>query len=404
MKKPIFFCFLLLTAHLIGKQSQIQDEVDYLLYRIDNPPTNYCPDNGVGFAFFISPLYWRSAEEGLEYAIVGPFSTAPFNNNSIGAETHEPDFGWDWGVRVGLNYNLPIDSWDLYSDWTHFRTTASDHVFVSGNPDPSIVANTNSAGQYVSPFWVAKLFDNPGFHNDGKAKWEMRLDMIDLLMGRQYMVSESFFLKPFIGLRNGWIYQKYNVSFFEYGFPTIPDELNRITKVRMRNNYWGIGAKLGMNSDWVLGEGFSIFGNLALSILDGFFKLTYKLDDVTLNQQAYTTLIFPPNIEATVIELPQKGTYSNKNHIHRNVAIAELSLGLKWEKQLMDDRACLSLWGGFEQNIFFEQNQFMNHQYDFSLITIILGGMNSSSGGPNYFTDRGHLTTSGFTGGADLSF
>lgn len=69
----------------------------------------------------------------------------------------------------------------------------------------------------------------------------------------------------------------------------------------------------------------------------------------------------------------------------------------------MSQKYCLGFWLGYEQNVFFGQNRFMNHQYDFTLVELGFADTNSGEG-PNYFTDRENLTTAGATGGMNFTF
>jgi hypothetical protein len=102
-----------------------------------------------------------------------------------------------------------------------------------------------------------------------------------------------------------------------------------------------------------------------------------------------------------VVIFPHNGAFKARNRIHTEACIAEYALGLRWDKSFWKDRFCFGIWGGYEQTIFFGQNQFMNPQYDFTVITTFKGGQNN---GPNFFTDRGNLSAAGVTAGIQLGF
>jgi hypothetical protein len=45
----------------------------------------------------------------------------------------------------------------------------------------------------------------------------------------------------------------------------------------MKNNFWGVGLRGGLDTQWGLGKGFSIYGKLALSVLWGKFSILSTL-------------------------------------------------------------------------------------------------------------------------------
>ena len=100
---------------------------------------------------------------------------------------------------------------------------------------------------------------------------------------------------------------------------------------------------------------------------------------------------------------PYDGNFDMKKTVCTVVPIVDLGLGVRWERSFKESRYCLSFSFGYDQSIYFNQNQFMNPQYDFTLASIT-PVVSTASEGPNFFTDRGNLTMGGFSGSIDFTF
>ena len=343
--------------------------------------------NSVGLFMTVEPIYWKASEKGLTYAIKGD------NNTLLGIQidldhgkSKKPDFDWSWGVRLGLGYDFQRDGWDLYTSWTHLKT--SDHSSASiAQSDPQA-----APGEYLSPFWIAQLFpvNLPGLVNSASAHWKLNLELIDFELGREFFISKWLTLRPFIGGRVAWINQDYNLKFARNAStvaPIYPAGNTSQWWLNMDNDFWGIGIRLGLDTKWVLGKGFSVYGDGAFSILDGHFHNSFK-------QRAKGFGVISANSK---IPVSTTDRFKNKNHVHSDIATIDLNLGLRWESTFANDKGFFALWTGYEQHVFFEQNQFMNYQYDFTLLAGAIEG-------PSFYTNGSSLTTHGLVLGAEFGF
>jgi len=406
------------TASKANTNSEIQslnDRMNELEHKVkaNTQPPRPNAKNGIGVYFTAEPLYWLMTEDDLAYAATGsyilvaePAGGIPTNYkfDLKNGKTHHPKFDWRWGFRVGTGYDLPYDGWDIFSVWTRFHQHTQDQLKRDGDPDPSNSQFSGGGqGDFISPFWVAQLFASPGLMNQAKALWKLQLDLIDLELGREYFIGKFLSLRPFIGLRNGWINQHFDLSFLTFDFANNqPTVIGRRIHVHMKNNFWGIGARGGLNTQWFLGKGISIYGNAAISFLEGHFHTRYKLHDEKPTATTKAIGIGPGGSGVLQEEPSFDDSFVNKNHVHTLVVMADLSLGLRWNKSFSDDRYYLGIWAGYEQNIFFDQNKFMNFQNDFTLLTLFSSPQESS--GPNFFTNDGNLVTRGITGGLEFGF
>lgn len=321
-----------------------------------NPPGRPQVRDGIDLFFTADWLIWQGHENGTGYAVKTkreqPLETALYNSS-----VKNLHFDWDCGFRVGLGYNLPHDGWDVVAGWTWFQNTATGSV--SRNQGRVLAAN---------PFDPAEADVSEGY-TSSNSKLNIKLNLIDLDLGREFFVSKWMTLRPFMGLRTGWINQTMTSN---YRVPVTPTAYRGIF-AKGKNNYWGLGLHSGLDTQWGLGAGFSLFGNGAVSILNGFFQVS-----------EYETTQYANGAH--------NDNLSNGDSFRIGRVIAELAMGLRWETLFANDHCHFEIQAGWEQLMFFGQNQF-KHFY---------GSFDSNVGG--YFANQGDLTFQGWTLAVRLDF
>lgn len=258
-------------------------------------------------------LLWQSNVGSLDYGTMSKSET----HISDGRVKH-PDFNWDWGVRLGLGYKLPHDKWDLFLNYTYVHGSAHGHA---GGSD-----------KVVFPTWASNFSGkNPFFANSAKAHWNMNLNMGDIELGRTCRVSQWLTIRPFMGVRGLVIDQDYHVAY--NGGTVAPSGHD---KIHMDTDFWGVGIRMGGNSLWGLGMGFSIYGNGSASLLSGNF-------DVHEHEKNSGSSVL--NIERDVDNV---------------VVAADLAIGLQWDYMFSKDRCHFGMKFGWEFDMFFDQSQLFN--------------------------------------------
>lgn len=314
-------------------------------------------------AFYVSgeALYWKAAESGL--ASCTKFVSEPPSGSIIdGGRTKHPHFKWHWGFRVEAGYNMCYDLWTVYANWTRYHFKDHKNTNLGPNRNPEALGLPT-----LFPFWLP---DQGILFNSIDTHWRVNLDQVDLQIGREYFLTDYIRLRPHVGMRTAWIHQKYNLDTF-----SVDTRVSR-TDLNMKNNFWGIGIVGGLDSNWGLGCGFSIYGNGSVSILDGHFDSSYNVGIFTFADT------FTSNGSLA-------SAFLDKNHQNMAVFIADLALGLRWDKEFSCQRFYLSFWAGYEQHVYFEQNQFLNLQF---------------SQNPVFETNGGNLSTNGITIGLEFGF
>jgi hypothetical protein len=290
-------------------------------------------------------LLWQATEENLTYVYTGNDL-----HDSHVRDLQTTDFDWDWGFKVGAGYNIPRDGWDIALYWTHIHNTASDHEKADG------------LKEVLYPVWNTAGTVFPGTINQAKGNWQVHLEQVDLDLGREFFVGKHLTTRPFVGARSAWIFQEYDIE-----YKGLNDDGGALEQeAALKNRYFGFGFVAGLNTDWRLGAGFSLYGDADVSILMGYFDVDQKgtQDDVKIWQQ--------------------------EKSFRTGRAIMDLGLGFKYRKLFSNDHFGLTFKAGYEYHLFFNQNQFIlsSGNADFELFN----------------PAKGDLTYQGVTGSVQFDF
>lgn len=331
-----------------------------------------------GTVFFSGEaLFWWAREGGLEFAIQDPSYNGTYNIINDG-QMLEPCPGWNAGFRIGLGYVFTRDGWDLDLWWTNYSNGQGS----CGNDcDDCCVAPVTTP---VITMWSGLPVSDVGENiqaADYTTKWKVDLNVVDLELGRAFMTSKWLELRPFMGVRGAWTIDRYRINYItmtnvdEFALP--PGTLTAVTDeyVTMKNKWWGVGPRAGLNSRWGLCWGFSIYGNAALSLLYGKFKLTHSDS-------------FEGTTTTATVGKTNALNYINKWETGK--AVADIALGLEWVHDFKGN------WGlgfnfGWEQHLFFNMNQFWRIPKD-NTPTML------------FAHERGDLSFQGFTLGGHIYF
>lgn len=194
---------------------------------------------------------------------------------------------WGYGFRVGAGYDLIYDEWDTTLYWTWFRAEGKHTI----PPQPSTLVTPEFFASFLSG-------DSP---QSMVGKWALLFNMFDWELGRSYWVSEHLSLRPFLGIKGGWINQSIHVL---YNNLIINKALtSAFGKEHLKNDFWGIGPLGGINTKWRLRDFdthfFDFFGDFSVATLWGrwSFKDIYnnsllKTSTVNIPDQSLGALMF----------------------------------------------------------------------------------------------------------------
>lgn len=281
----------------------------------------YQIEDACGITVSGSALYWKAYEEGLDYVIKN--TGIPINNNG---SVERPVFDWNWGYRIDLGYEIPKKKMDLNLCWTRYTTqgTVSDQV-TSPTTLFSVWSIPNGAGN--------------AYEYQSKAHTHLALNIIDLGMSATFAPRPFLDITPTVDLSALWIRQKFEFNLS--GGPGMSGLFVVDDNITMKNDFFGLGPKLGIDTLWSLGWGFGIFGNFNLSLIYGFFDISQE-----------ETVTFTGTAPKTYLNLPN-------NSYHNPRINFDLILGMRWDRMFSHGKYHLLIEAGWENLIFMGQNQLM---------------------------------------------
>lgn len=231
----------------------------------------------------------------------------------------DPELVWDWGFRTGVGVNTVVKNWNLIATYTKFHSKP--------------FASMATPEGLVMPTWKeSRIGKNEGAGPDGLVAWRLHLDLADVEVGKVFEPTNTVCLRPHIGVRAAWIYQK------RKKVQITQDEVShRSQPLFCSNNCVGLGCRTGLDSLWSVGKGLSLFTDGALSLLAGYYNIDQKKRPVQTNFQ---------------IE-------DEENKATNGIATAEVSLGIQYEKALTS-RKFFTVRMGYEVNYIFNQTRWMD--------------------------------------------
>jgi hypothetical protein len=289
-----------------------------------NHPARIDVKNSWDFYVSGSYIYWQPRQDGLELAreiveVQEGFLVLHVDNTFV-----HMDFDYHSGFKVGMGGSFERDDWSLDFEYTRLYTT--DHRSKTLSDDPEDLAL-----HYFVAFWAEEPRLSTAFY--AKARWKLHFNILDGTLGRNYYVGEKLSFKPYVGLRAGWIDQKYRADYtftdFIYETPAYSNS---------KSDSWVLGPRVGLDTNWHLGEGFRLFGNTAAALFYQRFKTDVEL--VILDQEE--------PIENTLRTMKEKEGYFNPNF--------EIALGLGWGSYFCDDSWHIDLAAAYDFHIFWDQN------------------------------------------------
>lgn len=290
--------------------------------------------NSNGWFFTVNAMYWQANIANNDFAQTDASIDRVSGSllPSVGKEI-QADYNWDWGFRFGVGKLFKHDNWDLAARYTFFDATTSSKI---GFSDNSVVLPTRGQSSIVgSP-------NSFGFATDARAQGSINFQSVDLTLGRAYYVSRDLSFHPNWGLQATFLDSKESIEYSGgdqfgttlglNGLTTDPNyPLNANVKVIDNSKFWAIGPRVGVDAQFHVSEGVSIYTNLATSLLYADQELRHKdiySANVDVNKINVLSRFhqFVPTIDA-LIGLRYDGYFNNDAQ--------HLGIGLGWEIQYL---------------------------------------------------------------------
>lgn len=321
----------LLLAYTVSSICPLFAESNFPLFVENSPPNSpslinsYNPavKDGVNVWIDVDVLYWKPWERAL--VATNKKSDVFITDDFTQAPVIHPHFDWSLGYRLNSGYLLPSNHWDVEGSWTHFISHVSQHRSSHG-----------SAFLGMFPIWsLAEDVIAGDYVFESNLKWKLTVNILDLQFGRYLNACQWLDIKPFFGLSSAWIKQHMDVVYeggmFLIGILQPGTSLNGTDLIKMKNNYWGIGPRVGIAPRFILGKGFSLNTNAAIAGLYGFFEVKQR---------------------ETYLDVTR---FSSHRHLNRFRWIADFAAGVEWKWLLQNEQYALTFKTDWEYYIFLHQ-------------------------------------------------
>jgi len=239
------------------------------------------------FYFGASFIYWEAMQDNMEFAAVtstgGLYNFYDTAANSVtSSEIIGHDFSYKPGFKVLAGMNFDRDHWDGYFEYTWFKSTTTTSVEVGADPATfynGVVPTRGNA--YLLANLNASANSSAATFNSAGQEWTLKFQSLDAALARTYYVGTQLTFRTIMGARFAWFSQKLGDTFSADG--TLNQTGVAATYNEKQNfSSWGAGLVAGLNTKWMLGEGFSMIGN-------GSFDLLYTRVQTTNAKFKYAT-------------------------------------------------------------------------------------------------------------------
>ena len=225
---------------------------------------------------------------------------------------------------------MEYDQWDTQFYWTRYHTEG--HSRIPYNPDSFI------SPEFFSGFIVG-LVD---FERvlAARLKWALHYNMFDWELGRSFRVSRHLSIRPFMGIKGGYIEQRiYTHGQFAPNIEAGADgdaPFGLHYREHLKNDFWGVGPCGGVNTQWELARFHSnylnVFGDFSVAGLWG----SWEVSDRYRNEREIAM--------STKLKDSHLGAWTLRGW-----------MGLSWAVNFNKDRSRFTAKLGYEMQMWFNQ-------------------------------------------------
>ena len=183
--------------------------------------------------FFGDFLYWRATEPVDWVLNTNRLPTDQF----VAYETIQFDFVP--AFRVGVVHE---GQWNTRFSYAHLHTSSTDSA--SGNLTPAFLGGKLALSDPPK--------STPPYFDLGQVEAAIDYNVIDCDLGPLVNHDPSLQVRPVVGLRAAWIAQTFD-SAFQGEWPDL--NLSKSMAEHMKNDFWGIGPKIGLENTCTLWRG-----------------------------------------------------------------------------------------------------------------------------------------------------
>ncbi len=205
--------------------------------------------NSEGFYFAGSFIYWKTQFDVLDTIIDTSSVQVSTTGVPLIAKIKDPNFEYSPGFKLGAGYNFKRDTWDTFFNWTRIRSHTSKNFSSSAFGLINLLVSPTLGGNTVE--------HSAGINN----RWKTLFNSLDWELGKIFLVGRYLALRPFAGVKGGWLHTSLKVN-------QQASTNDRTVNEKLTNRNWGVGPRLGINTRWILSDcNLGFVANFAGSLL-----------------------------------------------------------------------------------------------------------------------------------------
>ncbi|MDP1608308.1 MAG: Lpg1974 family pore-forming outer membrane protein [Chlamydiales bacterium] len=237
-------------------------------------------------------IYWEAMQDDMDFAAsvvsnnVTSFSLTPGAKTTAKVIGH--DFSYEPGFKILAGMNFDHDHWEGFAEYTWF----------SSKTNTSASKETVSSGEYST---IQPTKGNPGIvGNDGfnsaTQQWNLSYQALNTVLARTYYVGKNLTFRSMFGPRFAWFSQTKELAFLgSTGASTGTNPSNLVNAnfdEKANFSSWGAGLVAGLDTNWIIGEGFRLIGNGSFDILYTRVQTSNDKETYALNTAPASPTIF----------------------------------------------------------------------------------------------------------------
>ena len=275
-----------------------------------------------GFYFNVGLIYEQmrvsntmTAYEQVSGSTTDATAWAPTN----GYNMYNLAFDMEPGFKFGVGYENGHDDWQANASFEWLRSTGT------------------LSKEVIAPTVLCVTYDD-GTDNYSAVNSTLLIDyfLLDVYLSRGSFISNKYSLEPLAGFKATWIYYTGNTGLTSLNTSVNTSLASNETQLYVSDiDFWGIGPMVGLNSNYHMTAGWSIFALSDFSILLGESSSTYYDGEVTIET---TPVLNKVDTTLQVLCPTMRGV-----------------IGLQYERYVMCDSQHVALRAGFDARYYFNQ-------------------------------------------------
>lgn len=293
----------------------------------------------------------------------------------VQAQLRDPKGDFDWGFKINLGYQFEHDEWHLFTRYKHYQSRTRSEL--SGDVGYGIVPLNVDINVFALPYVQAfPTFLNTALLSKAISNIKINLDSVDAVLSRPTLHTTNLEVSPFVGVGASWIEVRQKTRYTS-NLPTTGIQNTPAPTVGASGDYlpthylassgdyyevdrgvkWsGVGPKVGLHTNWLLGYNFSLYGDASTGLLYGRSKADttngYK-DSAPYTMAGTTPVALPASFTPSTLA-------SKLSSIsHHFAPETSYQVGLQWSKVLDDRSAMIAFNVGYEGEFYFASNRWV---------------------------------------------